>query len=105
MTPPSSPSADADRDERLDAAVADYFEVKTTTIVQRALRLLDHDELHDDDAVEQLGTDLVDALERRYDRTDEGWREATQALVHTELERQVRARRRSDADLEAELGP
>lgn len=105
MTPPPPPASDDDRAQRLDAAVADYFEVKTTTIVQRALRLLDDDHLHDDDAVEQLGVDLVDALARRYDRTDEGWRAATEALVHTELDRQARARRKADADLEAELGP
>ena len=92
-----------DRDARLDAIVADYFEVKAHAIVIAAVRLLDHDQLHDDDAVEQLGDDLMAALERRYGRMDEGWREATEQLVRVELDRQVQQRRRADAALEAEL--
>ena len=92
-----------DRDERLDAIVAEYFEVKATAIIARAVRLLDHDEVHDDDAVEQLGDELMDALERRYGRMDEGWRDATEQLVRVELDRQIQSRRRADAALEAEL--
>jgi len=84
----------ADHAARLDAIVAEYFEVKATAIIDRAVRLLDHGQVRDDDAVDALGDDLLAALERRYGRMDGGWRDATERLVRTELDRQVQQRRR-----------
>lgn len=96
-------SDEPDRGARLDAIVSDYFEVRTSAIIDRAVRLLGPEQLYDDDAAAQLGDDLLDALERRYGRMDDGWREATEELVRVELERTVGERRRAHDALEAEL--
>lgn len=89
-----------DRRRRLERVLEGYFDTKAHIMVQRALATASTAELHDDDAIEALREEFLGLLEDRYDRDDPGWRPAAESFLRGEFDRQVRAARQRDRELE-----
>lgn len=74
---------------RLEQVLDGYFDVKTTTMVERVVGTATSEQLADADEMDRLYATFVGLLEDRYDRADPGWRASAESLVKAEFDRQV----------------
>lgn len=88
------------RRQRLDRVLDGYFDVKTTTMIERVVGVATEDELEDEALADALFESFVALLEERYDRADPGWRESAEAFLRVEFDRQVDAARRFSASFD-----
>ena len=91
------------RRARLEQVLDGYFDLRTSTMVERVLGTATPAQLADPDELDRLYETFVSLLEDRYDRADPGWRAGAEALLAAEWDRQVEAARAFEREFERSL--
>lgn len=85
---------------RLERVLDGYFDLRTSTMVERVLGTATPEQLADPQELDRLYAEFVALLEDRYDRADPGWRAGAESLLAAEWDRQVEAARAFEASLD-----